>query len=382
MPFEGSHMHVTKKIAGLLVALPVSASIAATYYSVVPLPGRETSIAPKPEVVLTLDSSALPTGVEDEAYQGFDFNQVLSVTGAAYQKSDVLWSMDSVLPAGLVFNNGVLTGTPTTPTTGDGTEIQVTAAYKDKQVGQAYKLAVEKGSCKPGQVEYRSGGFGRFTMPKYCTKLEIKAWGAAGGKAVHPTTGQVAFGGGGGAVRATFRIQPGTALTAATPVGRVTSYGSFAGGNGINTGQLNNYGGAAAAVYQGSTLLVVAGGGGGGSFTADTGQPLPGVGGGSLAAPRSASGVGGHGATVNGAYLGAGGGGYPNGGGRSTGTTPAQGGASSYVSTTGLILYSESPGEGTAAGNVNDPDNGGAGIAEGGIGYVGTMGGIVLKWSE
>lgn len=372
-------MHVKKILATVLVGLPVSAAMAATYYSVVPLVGRTGSVAPKPELSVSLAASSLPAGIEGETYSGFDFKQVLSVTGdSAFQSSDVSWSIAPEVPPGLTFSNGLLSGVPTTATAGGGHLLSITAAYKDKQGTQSYQLPIANGSCRPGKLEYRTGGFSRFTMPKYCTTLTVKAWGAGGGYMIQPFSKQESYGGGGGAVVASFKIQPGTALTAVVPIGQVTSYGTLYGGKSILAGSYDNYGGAGAVVYQGSTILVVAGGGGGGGFS--SGQlRLPGIGGGSSTAPRSSSSTGEAAANVNGTYHGAGGGGYPTGGGRGT-NLGAQGGAS-YVAPTALSSNMFS-GNGTSPGNASDPDNQGAGFAYGDPGYVGIMGGIVLQWSE
>ncbi len=129
-----------KKLIPLLFVAAGANALAADYYVVVPVPNR---VGPAPIINVALNSYTLPQAVVGGAYAGFDFKQLLQVTGdSAFNASQAAWSLASgALPAGLTLNasTGVLSGTPTTPGT---TSFSVKAVYKTASGEQAYQVFV------------------------------------------------------------------------------------------------------------------------------------------------------------------------------------------------------------------------------------------------
>lgn len=116
------------------------------------------------DIKVTLAAAALPVGVTGNGYPGYDFKNVLSVTGdAAYTPSAATWSVVSgSLPAGLVLgSNGVVSGTPTVAATSNFT---LQAAYKNKSAQYGYSLQVDAAQV-PGVLSADSGtDFGVFGL--------------------------------------------------------------------------------------------------------------------------------------------------------------------------------------------------------------------------
>jgi hypothetical protein len=106
---------------------------------VVPLPNRTATAE---DINVALNGATLPAGVVNRAYVGFDFKNLLSVTGdSAYTGYGVHWRVVSgVLPDGLTLNaDGTLTGTPTSAAS---SSFQVMASYKTKAGQQTYQVLV------------------------------------------------------------------------------------------------------------------------------------------------------------------------------------------------------------------------------------------------
>jgi len=122
--------------AALAASLP---ALATDFYVVVPVKNR-TGTAPS--VAVELSPYSLTAGQVGQAYAGFDFNQVLRVTGdPAFAPGRVRWALAAgALPQGLALGaNGLLSGTPA----GAGTaRFEVTATYGAKSGAQAYEVAV------------------------------------------------------------------------------------------------------------------------------------------------------------------------------------------------------------------------------------------------
>ena len=119
----------------LLTALSAQA---ADYYVVVPVKGRVASSTNNIQV--SLGGYPLPGGTVGEGYSGFDFAQVLQVSGdPAFNAAGVHWSVASGnLPAGLVLAaDGKLSGTPTEPSTAT---FSVRAEYRSKAGEQVYTV--------------------------------------------------------------------------------------------------------------------------------------------------------------------------------------------------------------------------------------------------
>jgi hypothetical protein len=99
------------------------------------------------DIVVALGAATLPVGVTGDSYPGFDFKNVLSVSGdTGYSPGAATWSLVSgSLPAGLVLNsNGTLTGTPTAAA---ASSITLAATYRSKSNQRTYSLQVD-----PAQV--------------------------------------------------------------------------------------------------------------------------------------------------------------------------------------------------------------------------------------
>jgi hypothetical protein len=125
-------------IASALLAAATS-SFAADYFVVVPVPAKTTGAQ---NINVALAGYSLPAGLIGQAYIGFDFKRLLSVTGdAQYTGYGVHWSVaQGRLPAGLTLNSdGTLSGTPTAAGTAS---FQLLASYKSKAGQQAYQVVV------------------------------------------------------------------------------------------------------------------------------------------------------------------------------------------------------------------------------------------------
>jgi len=127
-------------LAGAVLALIASATMAADYYIVVPFNKKAT--APVSGLSVSLNSLTLPKGVVGVPYAGVDLKSALSVTGdQSFSPANVGWAIDSgTLPAGLSLGaDGVISGTPTTA----GSEnVTVRATYKSANGTQTYELVV------------------------------------------------------------------------------------------------------------------------------------------------------------------------------------------------------------------------------------------------
>ena len=125
-------------LASLLAAISAS-SLATDYFVVVPVPNRTPTTG---NILVSLNSYALPGALAGRAYAGFDFNSVLQVKGdPAFNQAGVTWSLaGGALPPGMVLSpSGRLSGTPTAAGTAT---IQVQASYKTKSGQQSYRVIV------------------------------------------------------------------------------------------------------------------------------------------------------------------------------------------------------------------------------------------------
>jgi hypothetical protein len=115
-------------------------AFAGQFFVVIPFPGK-TAVA-DPTINVALTGYALPDALVGQAYAGFDFRSLLSVTGdSSYTSSGVRWRVVSgSLPAGLKLNaDGTLSGAPTASGT---SSFQLMASYKSKAGEQAYQIVV------------------------------------------------------------------------------------------------------------------------------------------------------------------------------------------------------------------------------------------------
>lgn len=101
-------------------------------------------------LVASLAQQALPVGVRNQAYN-FDFKPSLGAmfvntySTATIDQSKVTWSLAAgLLPTGMALNasTGVLSGTPTTATSGSGVSLTITANYQGNLARADYTLIV------------------------------------------------------------------------------------------------------------------------------------------------------------------------------------------------------------------------------------------------
>lgn len=136
-----------KLCAGLLAAsLGFSAfaadSLRQGFFVVVPLEARAFGAAEGIDV--KLGSATLPSALVGIPYAGYDFMNLLSVSGdAGYTGYGVKWSvLSGNLPAGLTLSaDGKLTGTPTEAGTA---AFELQATYKTKSGAQAFQVVVSR----------------------------------------------------------------------------------------------------------------------------------------------------------------------------------------------------------------------------------------------
>lgn len=126
--------------ASLLAMAP---AFAAKFYLVVPLDPLSRG-DPAANIHVTLNAYALPPGVVGSAYEGFDFNSVLQVSGdPELNVGKVGWALiDGALPAGLQLNaDGTISGVPEA----DGTStFKVQASYRGKSGQLEYEILTYK----------------------------------------------------------------------------------------------------------------------------------------------------------------------------------------------------------------------------------------------
>lgn len=104
--------------------------------------GQQTYDVSVPDITVALASATLPTALLATPYSGYNFNDVLTVSGeAAFANGGVTWSLASgTLPTGLTLNaDGTISGTPSEAGTQSFT---VQAAYKSRTGQQQYSLYV------------------------------------------------------------------------------------------------------------------------------------------------------------------------------------------------------------------------------------------------
>lgn len=330
-------------LAAILQSL-VPAAFAAEYFLVIPVTTSSSDPA-KPTIVVELAGATLPVGKVGVPYAGFDFHDVLTVTGdPAYTGTGVSWRSGDQVPPGLTFGDGKLLGTPTAATAPDGSLLEVTATYKAQANTAAYSVIVEPKDCLAAPETFGKGiQTKNVTVPEGCTTMQVQAWGAAGTHSYRTQTPSVYGwdGYGGSYAYGMFRVQEGAQYKVYKA--NVSSAGSWKSG-GISASRCVQYlfsgagGGATALVDMNDTPLIVAGGGGGGTLTPSgpviapaTGQPhvvIPNTGAGT-------PGIGGPGICTTTAAPGGGGGGYPYGGVAGTETAHASNGLS-YVAPSAL----------------------------------------------
>lgn len=137
-------MKIPKTFAGLcLLALATSASAAYTFrvpaQGLAALPANSGSTATP--ITLSLPAASVTAGRQGVPYS-YSLASLLQIGGDANPDlTAVSWSLVGAPPAGLSFDNGVLSGTPSQVTM-PGTALQVQAAYKGQTTVQNYAVKV------------------------------------------------------------------------------------------------------------------------------------------------------------------------------------------------------------------------------------------------
>lgn len=132
-----THIFPAKFLLAALLAAP-SLTLAAQFFTVVPLPAKKAEEVP---IKVALSTGTLPEANLWSPY-AYDFNPHLSVTGDnAYQPGAAVFSASQVLPPGLTLNaDGTLTGTPTD--SAQNVHVHVVASYKGREGTQLYQLRI------------------------------------------------------------------------------------------------------------------------------------------------------------------------------------------------------------------------------------------------
>lgn len=147
-------MFNTRQIKCSILAVALAAgqtSFAADYYVVVPVKNR--AAAPN-SISVELSPYSPPAGQVGAVYGGFDFNQVLRVTGdPAFSPGRVQWALASgALPQGLALGaNGLLSGTPVVA---GNAVFELTATYGAKTGARTYQMEVAE---RPDGIKQFSG---------------------------------------------------------------------------------------------------------------------------------------------------------------------------------------------------------------------------------
>lgn len=130
------------RLALIATAIAIAPSFAnAKFFVVTPSPGKPANAQPAPEITVSLAAASLPTGQVGAPYS-YSLVPHLSVTGDPdYVPGSAVFSAPDSLPQGLLLHpDGTLSGTPSDTTR--GTDLHVTADYKDKSGQQVYRIVV------------------------------------------------------------------------------------------------------------------------------------------------------------------------------------------------------------------------------------------------
>lgn len=150
-------------------------------------PGVTTELTATSYNPVSLQSSALPPGKLNKPYTPVAFSDFLSVSNESTPDfGQVVWGLQGTLPAGLTFENGVLSGTPTAVTDSSGQSFSVLATYKSNEGQQTYVLRVGDAVLEALQV---------VTGQQFSCALTpvggVKCWGIGGALGDGGTTRQI-----------------------------------------------------------------------------------------------------------------------------------------------------------------------------------------------
>lgn len=138
-----ARLNTLKALMAACLVAAASHAAAGDFLVVIPVKGRATVYD---NISVTLNSYTLPSGQVGASYAGFDFNNLLTVTGdSSYTGTGVAWAIKSgSLPAGLALGaDGRLTGTPSAS---GNASFTVGATYRTKEGSQMYSLSIAPGT--------------------------------------------------------------------------------------------------------------------------------------------------------------------------------------------------------------------------------------------
>jgi len=138
-------------------------------------PGATASLQASTYNPVSMQTSALPAAVLNQAYAPLSFADYLDVSNETTPDLGlVTWEAQGTLPAGMTFNPATaqLSGTPTALTAPTGTDFTVVASYKNNQGQQVYTLVVNGATLDAVQV---AGGL--YTTCAVTTTGGVKCWG-------------------------------------------------------------------------------------------------------------------------------------------------------------------------------------------------------------
>jgi hypothetical protein len=138
-----------------------SVTVRATYKT---MAGEQTYQVVALNITVALSAAGLPAGVTGNAYPGFDFKSVLTVSGdAAYTPGAATWSLVSgTLPAGLTLSqDGVVTGTPSAPA---NSAFTLAATYRNKSDQRSYSLQVDAAQVTGALAAVSDTNYGTVTV--------------------------------------------------------------------------------------------------------------------------------------------------------------------------------------------------------------------------
>ena len=148
----------TSLVAALLLPAGVANSAGLNYWVLKPVPSLQVKVAPPAETpAISLASATLPGGTEGKPYS-YDLHSVTQLTAGPGLGSVTYTLAGGALPLGISLStDGRLAGTPTAPTTPQGTSFTVLGTYVTATGQQVYSIKV--GEAVLEATEIFSGGF-------------------------------------------------------------------------------------------------------------------------------------------------------------------------------------------------------------------------------